>query len=271
LPLSIHLRDAYDDAVSILREERADEIGGVIHCFSGDRRVARQMLDLDFDLSFSGVITFKNAEELRSVAREVPADRFLIETDAPYLAPVPQRGKRNEPQYVLFTAACIAEQRGQPIDEICSLTPPTRNAASVSASVPRLLDADAASPCFLQPFVDQGDECGGLRDAESAGDGVYLGERVGGHLDVHQVRSHLWRTDQRRNVELRCRYLGSSARRLLHTNFGSIANIGEQLRFRRAASSGNVLCEVATVRRESNAQHPPPDDYSPSRCGPQVA
>ncbi|HVM97738.1 MAG TPA: TatD family hydrolase [Candidatus Acidoferrales bacterium] len=122
LPLSIHLRDAYDDAVSILREERADEIGGVIHCFSGDRKVARQMLDLNFDLSFSGVVTFKNAEELRHVAREVPAQRFMVETDAPFLTPIPYRGKRNEPLYVLFTAACLAEARRQSLDEVASLT-----------------------------------------------------------------------------------------------------------------------------------------------------
>jgi TatD DNase family protein len=122
LPLSIHLRDAYDDAVAILREEKADEIGGVIHCFSSDRRVARQMLDLNFDLSFSGVLTFKSADELRAVAREVPAERFMVETDAPFLTPVPHRGKRNEPQYVLFTAACVAEVRRQPLEEVAGLT-----------------------------------------------------------------------------------------------------------------------------------------------------
>lgn len=120
LPLSIHLRDAYDDAVAILREEKAAEVGGVIHCFSGDRRVARLMLDLNFDLSFSGVVTFKNADELREVAREVPADRFMVETDAPFLAPIPHRGKRNEPQYVLFTAACIAAVRSQSLDDVAA-------------------------------------------------------------------------------------------------------------------------------------------------------
>ncbi|MBI3786614.1 MAG: TatD family hydrolase [Deltaproteobacteria bacterium] len=121
LPLSIHLRDAYDDAVTILREEKADEIGGVIHCFSGDRTVARHMLDLNFDVSFSGVVTFKNADELRQVARDVPADRFMVETDAPFLTPIPYRGKRNEPAFVLFTAMCVAQVRNQPLDEIAEI------------------------------------------------------------------------------------------------------------------------------------------------------
>jgi len=118
LPLSIHLRDAYDDAIVILREERATDIGGVIHCFSGDRGTARALLDLDFDLSFSGVVTFKNAEELRAVAQMVPADRFMVETDAPFLAPVPQRGKRNEPAYVVFTAAALGVVRSRRLEEI---------------------------------------------------------------------------------------------------------------------------------------------------------
>ena len=122
LPLSIHLRDAYDDALAILREEHAAEVGGVIHCFSGDRRVAREFLDLDFDLSFSGVVTFRNADELRAVAREAPADRFMVETDAPFLTPVPYRGKRNEPAYVVFTAAAVAAARAQPLVEVAALT-----------------------------------------------------------------------------------------------------------------------------------------------------
>jgi TatD DNase family protein len=122
LPLVVHLRDAYEDTVAILREEHAAESGGVIHCFSGDRIVARALLDLDFDLSFSGIVTFKNADELRTVARMVPADRFMIETDAPFLAPVPHRGKRNEPAYVLFTAAAIAAVRQQSLDEVAALS-----------------------------------------------------------------------------------------------------------------------------------------------------
>ncbi len=125
LPLSIHLRDAYADAVEILRDEKAQDVGGVIHCFSSDRPVARQLLDLNFDLSFSGTVTFKNAEELREVARMVPADRFMVETDAPFLAPIPFRGKRNEPAYVVHTAATIAEVRGEAPSKIAELTTAT--------------------------------------------------------------------------------------------------------------------------------------------------
>jgi len=122
LPLVVHLRDAYDDAVAILRDERAAEAGGVIHCFSGDRQVARTFLDLGFHLSFSGIVTFKNADELRAVARLTPADRLLVETDAPFLAPVPYRGKRNEPAYVVQTAAAIAAERRQALGELAGLT-----------------------------------------------------------------------------------------------------------------------------------------------------
>jgi len=125
LPLVVHLRDAYDDAIRILREEHAHDVGGVIHCFSGDRAAARTFVDLDFDLSFSGVVTFKTAEELRAVAREVPADRFMIETDAPYLAPVPHRGKRNEPAFVVHTAAAVAAARGTSLDEVAALATAT--------------------------------------------------------------------------------------------------------------------------------------------------
>lgn len=122
LPLVVHLRDAYDDAVTILRDERAAEVGGVIHCFSGDRAVAPAFLDLGFHLSFSGIVTFKKAEELRAVVRMTPADRLLVETDAPFLAPVPHRGQRNEPAYMVFTAAAIAAERRQPIEELAALT-----------------------------------------------------------------------------------------------------------------------------------------------------
>ncbi len=122
LPLVVHLRDAYDDALAILRDEHAAEVGGVIHCFSGDRQVARAFLDLGFHLSFSGIVTFKNADELRAVTAMTPADRLLVETDAPFLAPVPYRGKRNEPAYVVQTAAAIAAQRQRPLDEVAALT-----------------------------------------------------------------------------------------------------------------------------------------------------
>ena len=122
LPLVVHLRDADSDAVTILRDERAGEVGGVIHCFSGDRTSARVFLDLGFHLSFSGIVTFKNADELRAAARMIPADRLLVETDAPFLAPVPYRGKRNEPAYVVRTVAVIAMERQQPIEEVATLS-----------------------------------------------------------------------------------------------------------------------------------------------------
>jgi TatD DNase family protein len=122
LPLVIHLRDAHDDALAIMRAEKAAEVGGVIHCFSGDRAAARAFLNLGFDLSFSGIVTFKRAEELHAVARLVPADRVLVETDAPYLAPVPHRGKRNEPAYVVHTAAALAQVRQESLDDIAART-----------------------------------------------------------------------------------------------------------------------------------------------------
>lgn len=121
LPLVVHLRDAYSDALTILREEHAAEVGGVIHCFSGDRTVARAMLDLEFDVSFSGIVTFKNADELRAVAQMVPPDRFMVETDAPFLTPVPHRGKRNEPAYVVLTATCVATVRGQSVVDVARI------------------------------------------------------------------------------------------------------------------------------------------------------
>ncbi len=112
LPLVVHLRDAYDVCARILREERAGENGGVIHCFSGDRENARTFLDLGFHLSFSGIVTFRNADELRAAARMTPEDRLMVETDAPFLAPVPRRGQRNEPAFVLHTAEHLSQVRG---------------------------------------------------------------------------------------------------------------------------------------------------------------
>lgn len=122
LPLCVHLRDAYDDAVRIMREEHAHDVGGVIHCFSAGPTEARAFLDLGFYLSFSGIVTFKTAEDVRSAATLAPADRILIETDAPFLAPVPYRGRRNEPALVLFTAQAIADLRGTPLDELARAT-----------------------------------------------------------------------------------------------------------------------------------------------------
>jgi TatD DNase family protein len=111
LPLVLHTREAEDDTFAILREQEAETIGGVFHCFTGDRAMARRALDAGFSLSFSGIVTFPRALELKEVVKLVPADRLLIETDSPYLAPVPHRGKRNEPAYVLCVAEVIAALR----------------------------------------------------------------------------------------------------------------------------------------------------------------
>jgi TatD DNase family protein len=126
LPLVIHTRNASDDTVAILREEGEDgspgAAGGVFHCFTETREVARAALDLGFYISFSGILTFKSAQDLRDVAAFVPADRLLIETDSPYLAPVPYRGKTNNPSYVPFVAQQLATLRGQPLEEIAEVT-----------------------------------------------------------------------------------------------------------------------------------------------------
>jgi len=110
-PLIIHTRAAREDTIAIMRDFGAGDVGGVMHCFTETWEMAKQALDLGFYISFSGIITFKNAEELRDVARRVPLDRMLIETDSPYLAPVPHRGKKNEPRYVGYVANKIAELR----------------------------------------------------------------------------------------------------------------------------------------------------------------
>jgi TatD DNase family protein len=108
LPLVIHTREAQEDTIRILIEEGASEVGGVLHCFSGDAWLAKDALDLGFYLSFSGILTFQNATMLRDIAKTVPADRLLIETDCPYLTPVPHRGKRNEPAFVKYVADQLA-------------------------------------------------------------------------------------------------------------------------------------------------------------------
>jgi TatD DNase family protein len=111
-PVVIHCRDAHDETLAILTEERAREIGGVMHCFSGDVEIARRCLDLGLFISLAGPVTYKNARALPEVARFVPEDRLVVETDCPYLPPTPHRGKRNEPAYVALTAAFVAELRG---------------------------------------------------------------------------------------------------------------------------------------------------------------
>ncbi|HWG95483.1 MAG TPA: TatD family hydrolase [Nitrospira sp.] len=122
LPVIIHTREAQDDTVTILKTERASEIGGVFHCFSGDSRLAKEALDLGFYLSFSGILTFQNAAPLREIAKYTPLDRVLIETDCPYLTPVPYRGKRNEPAYVSQVAKQLASLYNRSPDEIAGRT-----------------------------------------------------------------------------------------------------------------------------------------------------
>ena len=121
-PLIIHMRDATDDTLRILKDEKADEVGGVMHCFVEDWEVAQKALDLNFVISFSGIVTFKNAKALQEVAKNVPQDKMLVETDSPYLAPVPYRGKSNQPDYVVNVAEKIAELRDITLDEVAEIT-----------------------------------------------------------------------------------------------------------------------------------------------------
>lgn len=121
-PLVVHSRSAADDTIAILREEHAGDAGGVFHCFTESADVARAALELGFYISFSGILTFRNAEELRSIARWVPIDRCLVETDSPYLAPVPHRGKTNTPAWVPHVAAELARVKGLSIDEVAQAT-----------------------------------------------------------------------------------------------------------------------------------------------------
>jgi TatD DNase family protein len=122
LPIVVHTREAQEDTITILKEEKAVEVGGVFHCFSGDAWLAKDTLDLGFYLSFSGVVTFQNATMLREIVKTVPLDRILIETDAPYLTPVPHRGKRNEPAYVRSVAEKIAELHSISLEEVETIT-----------------------------------------------------------------------------------------------------------------------------------------------------
>ena len=121
-PVIVHTRDAGDDTLAILREENATNCSGVIHCFTETQEFADQALDLGFMISFSGIVTFNNADRLRAVARSVPDDRILIETDAPYLAPVPHRGKQNQPAYVRQVAELLAEVRGTSIEHLAEVS-----------------------------------------------------------------------------------------------------------------------------------------------------
>lgn len=121
-PLIIHTRAASEDTIRIMREERAGDAGGVMHCFTESWETAAAALDMGFYISFSGIISFKSAAPLREVAARVPLDRLLVETDSPYLAPVPHRGKTNEPSYVRHVAECLAQLRGLQLDQIGHLT-----------------------------------------------------------------------------------------------------------------------------------------------------
>lgn len=133
LPLVIHTRSASDDTLAVLRDEGQGAVSGVFHCFTETRAVARAALDLGFMISFSGILTFRNAEELREVARLVPLDRCLIETDSPYLAPVPHRGKTNTPAWVPHVAAKLAELKGLPLAQVAEQT--SRNFECLFAQV----------------------------------------------------------------------------------------------------------------------------------------
>ncbi|EOS7926663.1 TatD family hydrolase [Enterococcus hirae] len=122
LPISIHTREALADTYQILKEEDIRDIGGIMHSFSGDFEWAKRFLDLGMHISFSGVVTFKKAQDVQEAATHVPLDRLLVETDAPYLAPVPYRGKRNEPGYTRYTVEKIAELRNLPVEEVALQT-----------------------------------------------------------------------------------------------------------------------------------------------------
>ncbi len=121
-PLIIHTREAAADTLRLMREEGASEIGGVMHCFTETAEVAKAAMEMNFLISFSGIVTFKNAVSLKDVARQVPLDRMLIETDSPYLAPVPYRGKTNQPAYVRFVAEEIAHLKGVPVEAVAEAT-----------------------------------------------------------------------------------------------------------------------------------------------------
>jgi TatD DNase family protein len=121
-PLIIHAREAREATLQILSEEGADQVGGVFHCFTEDWPTAERALALNFYISFSGIVTFRNAQQIKEVAQRVPANRMLIETDSPYLAPVPYRGKSNQPAWVRHVAECVAELRNEPLPQVAQTT-----------------------------------------------------------------------------------------------------------------------------------------------------
>lgn len=121
-PLIIHTRDAREDTLRIMQQHNADQIGGVMHCFTESWEMAQQAMAMNFYISISGIVTFKNAKELQEVVKKIPLDRLLIETDSPYLAPVPHRGKANEPAYVWYVAQAIAELKNVSFDVVAEQT-----------------------------------------------------------------------------------------------------------------------------------------------------
>ena len=121
-PLIVHTRDAREDTIAMLKAGNADRVGGVLHCFTENWEMAKAAIDLGFYISVSGIVTFKNAGELRSVIRKVPKDRLLVETDSPYLAPVPHRGQENQPAYVYDVAKFVAELRGEQFEDLAQYT-----------------------------------------------------------------------------------------------------------------------------------------------------
>lgn len=121
-PAVVHTRDAREDTLALINEHADLDVAGVLHCFTESWDMAKAALDLNFYISFSGIITFKNANDLREVVKQVPLDRLLIETDSPYLAPVPYRGKKNEPKYVVEVAQCVAELKGVSVDKAAEIT-----------------------------------------------------------------------------------------------------------------------------------------------------
>lgn len=131
-PLIIHTRDAKEDTLKVLEEENAAEIGGVMHCFVEDWETAQRAMDMNFMISFSGIVTFKNAKDLQEVAKLTPIEKMLVETDSPYLAPTPNRGKTNQPAYVRYVAEFIAGLKETSIEEVAEHT--TRNYQSLFAS-----------------------------------------------------------------------------------------------------------------------------------------
>lgn len=122
LPVIVHTRGAREDTIDLIKSHGNPETSGVLHCFTESWEMAKQALDLNYYISISGIVTFKNAEELRDVVRKVPLDRLLVETDSPYLAPVPFRGKSNEPAYVKHVAQCVADLKNMSYEDLCEAT-----------------------------------------------------------------------------------------------------------------------------------------------------